>query len=169
MHTGLLEVCLRSAAVYAFLLLALRLLGKREVGQITLFDVVLLLTLANSVQNAMVGDNSSLPAGLCAAATLMGLDALLKSALGRRLRLKRWVEGSPTLLLRSGRVEWRNLKKEGLGLDELKAAVREHGLAGLEEADLAVLEVDGSISVVGSRPSAGRRPRRKAAVRLRAQ
>src|SRR5882762_4497078 len=106
MQTTLLDVILRTAVIYATLYVALRLLGKREVSQFTPFDLILLLTLANSVQNAMVGDNTSLAAGIFAALTLLGLNFLLSRALSRHNRLRHWLEGTPTLLIRHGKIEW---------------------------------------------------------------
>ena len=167
MQTTLLDVILRTAAIYGTLYAALRLLGKREVSQFTPFDLVLLLTLANAVQNAMVGDNTSLGAGIAAALTLLIVNFLLNLALSRQLRLRHWIEGTPTLLVRHGRVEWLAMKRERLDMEELHTAIREHGMNGLAEVDLAVLELDGSISVIGSHESAEksipRKPRRRRA------
>ena len=148
--TPLSEVVLRTAAIYAMLYVSLRVLGKREVSQFTPFDLILLLTLANAVQNSMVGDNSSLGAGTAAALTLLVLNFLLNLFLSRRAKLRRWLEGTPTLLVRHGKVEWLALKRERMDVEALETAAREHGISGLEHVDLAVLELDGSISIIGS-------------------
>ena len=149
MQTTLIEVILRTSVIYAVLYISLRILGKREVSQFTPFDLVLLLTLANAVQNAMVGDNSSLSAGIAAALTLLVVNFLLNWALSKQVRLRHWLEGTPTMLLRHGKIEWQAMKHERIDLEELQTAVREHGIATLQEVDLAVLELDGSISVIG--------------------
>jgi uncharacterized membrane protein YcaP (DUF421 family) len=149
MQTNLLEVILRTGAIYAVLYVALRLLGKREISQFTPFDLVLLLVLANAVQNAMVGDNTSLGAGIAAALTLLLLNYALDRALSRHLGLRHWLEGVPTLLLRHGKIEWPAMKREHVDMAVLMTAIREHGLEEIKDVDLAVLELDGSISIIG--------------------
>jgi uncharacterized membrane protein YcaP (DUF421 family) len=161
MQTTLLDVMLRTAAIYAVLYVSLRVLGKREVSQFTPFDLILLLTLANAVQNAMVGDNSSLGAGIAAALTLLALNFLLNLALARQPRLRHWLEGTPTMLVRHGKVEWLAMKHERLDREVLTTAIREHGLQGLHEVDLAVLELDGSISIIGSHENSMKNPSQK--------
>jgi uncharacterized membrane protein YcaP (DUF421 family) len=168
--TSLPEICLRSAVIYVTLLVAFRILGKREISQFTPFDLILIMVLANAVQNAMVGENTSLVGGLTAAGVLMGLNYVLGRALRSNRSLRRLVEGTPTLLMRHGRVEWQNLNREDVDIDTLHAAAREHGVLKLEEVDLAVLEIDGTISIV-TRPSSvetARKRKRKANPRLRA-
>ena len=150
MQTNLMEVILRTAAIYATLYVALRALGKREVSQFTPFDLILLLTLANAVQNAMVGDNTSLGAGIAAALTLLALNFALNRVLARKPKLRHWLEGTPTMLLRHGKVEWPALRRERVDMEALMTAIREHGLESVAEVDLAVLELDGSISIIGS-------------------
>jgi uncharacterized membrane protein YcaP (DUF421 family) len=162
-QTTLLEVILRTTAIYGTLYIALRIFGKREVSQFTPFDLVLLLTLANAVQNAMVGDNTSLAAGISAALTLLVVNFLLNMALSRQLKLRHWLEGTPTLLVRHGKVEWPALRRERLDFEVVMTAIREHGLETLEEVDLAVMELDGSISIIGShesKPSKGKPPQK---------
>mgnify|MGYP000268292099 CR=1 FL=1 len=142
------EIALRAAAVYLAVLLGLRLSGKRELGQMTVFDLVVLLLLANAVQNAMVGQDTSLTGGILAAGVLLVLNAAVaRLRLGWR-PLRRLLEGSPTLLVLHGQVLERNLEREGLDREVLEAALREHGVAGVAEVEMAVLEIDGSISVI---------------------
>jgi uncharacterized membrane protein YcaP (DUF421 family) len=142
------DIVLRTAGVYVVLLLGLRLAGKREIGQMTVFDLVVLLLLANAVQNAMVGPDTSLAGGLLAAIVLLVLNALVARLRLRWPVLRRIVEGSPTLLILRGEVIAEHLRREGLDRDTLEAAMREHGVADLREVEMAVLEIDGSISVV---------------------
>jgi uncharacterized membrane protein YcaP (DUF421 family) len=173
MQTNLWEVILRTAAIYGVLYVALRILGKREISQFTPFDLVLLLVLANAVQNAMVGDNTSLGAGIAAALTLLAINFTLDRALSRHLGVRHWLEGVPTLLLRHGKIEWRAMQREHVDMAVLMTAIREHGLQSLDDVDLAVLELDGSISVIGadagpkSKPAPKTRRRRARFSRLR--
>ncbi|MER3399557.1 MAG: DUF421 domain-containing protein [Thermoflexus sp.] len=142
------EIVLRAAAVYLATLIGLRLSGKREIGSLNFFDLVLLLLLANAVQNAMVGPDTSLVGGILAAGVLMTINALVARLRLRSPRLQALLEGTPTLLVLHGRVLERNLEREGLDPALLAAAIREHGIADLQEVEMAVLEVDGSISVI---------------------
>ena len=158
MQTTLFEVIGRTAAIYVMLYVSLRVMGKREVSQFTPFDLILLLTLANGVQNAMVGDNISLAGGFAAALTLLLMNFLLNDILSRHLKMRHWLEGSPTLLMRHGKVELAAMKREHLDMEALLTAIREHGLEGVHEVDLAVLELDGSISVVGNHAGDKKKP-----------
>lgn len=142
------DIVLRTAVIYLVILVGLRLAGKREIGQMTVFDLVVLLLLANAVQNAMVGPDTSLVGGLIAAAVLLVLNAVVARLRLRWPRLRRIVEGSPTLLVLHGEVIADHLRREGLDQETLEAALREHGVADLSDVEMAVLEIDGSISVV---------------------
>ena len=141
-------IVLRSAVIYLLILVGLRLSGKREIGQMTVFDLVVLLLLANAVQNAMVGPDTSLVGGIAAALVLLLLNAGVARLRMRWPRLRRLVEGTPTLLVLHGEVMHEHLRHEGVDQETLEAALREHGVAGLEDVEMAVLEIDGSISVV---------------------
>ncbi|MFM7218095.1 MAG: DUF421 domain-containing protein [Flavobacteriales bacterium] len=143
-----LEIILRSAAVYVFILLAIRLFGKKELSQLSVIDLVFILLLSNSVQNAMVGADSSLTGGIIAAGTLFIINNLLKELLFRSRSLSKLLEGEPVLLVHHGVILEENLKREKISIAELKAAAREHGVALLDEVDLAVLETDGNISIL---------------------
>jgi uncharacterized membrane protein YcaP (DUF421 family) len=144
----LLWIALRTAAVYCVVLLGVRLSGKREVGQMTPFDLTLLLLLSNAVQNAMTGPDTSLMGGVIAACTLLALNYVIAELSGANRRFRRLVQGSPSLLIHNGKVVEAHLAREHVSMDELERAVREHGIAHLHEVALAVLEVDGSISVL---------------------
>ncbi|HZU34234.1 MAG TPA: YetF domain-containing protein [Candidatus Angelobacter sp.] len=146
-HTAL-EIILRTSAVYVLVLFGIRLTGKREVGQMTPFDLTLLLLLSNSVQNAMTGPDTSLMGGAVAALVLLTLNYLLAEVSGINRRFRRMVQGSPTLLIHNGECITSHLAKEHVSMDELNRALREHGVACIGDAALAVLEVDGSISVL---------------------
>lgn len=146
--SSLPEVVLRTAIVYLFLVIALRVSGKREVGQMSVFELVVILVISDAVQNSMVGDNSTLWGGLVAVATLLILDQVLKRLAQRSRGLRRALEGEPRLLIRDGRLLKQAIKEEDLEIDEVRAAVRSHGIAEVEAVRLAVLETDGSISVI---------------------
>ncbi|MEK6756890.1 MAG: YetF domain-containing protein [Bacteroidota bacterium] len=129
-------------------LVGIRLTGKREVGQMTPFDLVLLLLIANAVQNAMTGPDTTVAGGIAAAATLLVLNASITYGVWRYKGVRKFVEGSPTLLIHHGKVLKENLAKEKVALESLHQALREHGIASIADVSLAVLEIDGSISVL---------------------
>jgi uncharacterized membrane protein YcaP (DUF421 family) len=159
------EIVIRCAVVYASLILLLRFFGKRELGQYSHVDLILMLILSNAVQNAMVGADTSLRGGLSAAATLVALHFLVTRLLSRFPRLRRLFEGTPTVLVRDGRVDWHAMRRERLEPGDLHSALRAHGDARLAEVSLAVLELDGSISVLTAsaeaRPTGARRRRER--------
>ena len=150
------DIVLRTTVVYALILVGLRLSGKRELGQMTLFDLVLLLLIANAVQNAMVGGDTSLAGGLVAALVLLLLNALLARLRVRWPKLRHLVEGTPTLLVLHGKPIPEHLRREGLDEEMLETALREHGVAELKDVEMAVLEIDGAISIVPAQPTTHR-------------
>jgi uncharacterized membrane protein YcaP (DUF421 family) len=146
--SSLPEIVIRTGIVYLFLVAAIRLSGKREVGQMSVPELVVILIISNAVQNAMVGQNTSLAAGIVAVLTLLVLDRVLDVLVGRSRRFRRMVEGEPRLLVRDGRMLTRALAEAHVRPDDLRAAVRNAGTASVEDVQLAVLETDGSISVI---------------------
>jgi uncharacterized membrane protein YcaP (DUF421 family) len=146
--SDLLAIVLRTGTVYVFLLVLLRLAGKRELGQLRLFDLVVVLVVSNAVQNAMVGPDTSLTGGLIAATTLVLLNWGVGRFSLRTSRLGSVLTGSPTLLVYDGRVIDAHMRREGVTDDELLMALREHGFTSPGEVKLALLEVDGTISVI---------------------
>ncbi len=142
------DIIIRTTIVYVSLLILLRIAGKREIGQMTAFDIVVILTVANAVQNAMVGPDNSLVGGLIAAAVLVVINYLV-AALGVRSRLfKSALRGHPTLLINRGQFVMPNLRREEVDPDDVLMAMREHGIDDVNQVKLAVLETDGSISIV---------------------
>lgn len=142
------EIGVRTVLVYVAVLAGLRLTGKRQIGQMAPFDLVLILLIANAVQNAMVGTDSSVSGGIIAAGVLLVLN-LGVSRLNRAVPLfRRFAEGGPVVLVSRGLVNEHALAREGIDEVELEQAVREHGVERLADVELAVLEVDGSISIV---------------------
>jgi uncharacterized membrane protein YcaP (DUF421 family) len=143
-----LDIIIRSVCVYGFVLIAIRLAGKKELSQLSVADLVLIMLVSNAVQNAMVGDNVSLAGGLVAAAVLFLVDLILKYTAFRSKRFRNLLEGKPVLLVYKGVVHIENLQREKLTIEELNAAVREHGVADTSDVELAMLETDGNISVL---------------------
>lgn len=142
----LLQIVLRTGIIYLLVLIGVRLSGKREVGQMTPFDLTLLLLLSNSVQNAMTGPDTSLAGGAVAACTLLVLNYGVAAVSGSNRRLRRLIQGEPSLLVHDGKVIESHMARERVSLDELHRALREHGINSCDQVALAVLEVDGSIS-----------------------
>jgi len=142
------EILIRTAVVYLVILVGLRLSGKREIGQMTVFDLVVLLLISNAVQNAMVGSDTSLTGGILAAIVLLVLNVVIARLRMTSPRLRRWVEGTPTLLILHGKVIAEHLRQEGIDEESLMAALREHGVIEVSNVEMGVLEIDGSISVV---------------------
>lgn len=142
------QIVVRSVIVYVALIIGLRLMGKREIGQMTVFDLVVLLVLSNAVQNAMVGQDTSVTGGLIAAGCLLLMNRLVAQLRLHSPSLRYAVEGSPTVLISHGRYLDDALRREGLDHEEVDMALREHGVVGVENVRLAVLELDGTISVV---------------------
>lgn len=162
-HFDLLDIgviVFRTAVVYFALLGGLRIAGKRELGQMAPFDLVVILIISNAVQNAMVGPDTSLTAGLVAAFTLLLVNWGVNRTGIKWKWLGRRIAGTPTLLVNEGKYVDQNLRREGIQHDEVMMAIREHGVATVEEVDSAVLEVDGTISVV-SHDGRGRRTRHR--------
>jgi uncharacterized membrane protein YcaP (DUF421 family) len=148
-----LEKMIRPVIVYFFLVLGLKLAGKRELAQLNPFDLVVLLTLSNTVQNAIIGNDNSVTGGLIGATTLLIINyAVVRFVYGHE-KLERLVEGSSDVLVNNGQVNKDRLKKEMITLAELEAAARRQGFASLEECDRAVLEPGGAISFVRRKPS----------------
>jgi uncharacterized membrane protein YcaP (DUF421 family) len=143
-----LEIVARTAAIYLVVLLGVRLTGKREVGQMTPFDLTLLLLISNAVQNAMTGPDTSLPGGVIAACTLLLMNYAVAEASGANRRFRRLVQGSPTLLIHDGELIPSHMAREHVTLDEVMRALREHGIASVKDVSLGVLEVDGTISAL---------------------
>jgi uncharacterized membrane protein YcaP (DUF421 family) len=147
------EKVLRAAIIYVFMLAAFRFSGKRQVGQLTPFDLVVLLIISNVVQNAVIGDDTSLTGGLIGAVTIFGLNAGVVELTFRSKVARHLLEPAPTLLIHNGRLLHRNLKTERITIEELLAALRRNGVVEPGEVRFAVLEENGGISVI---PFAGK-------------
>lgn len=160
-----LPIVFSTAVVYLFIVIVLRIFGKTEIAQLTIVDLVFILLISNAVQNAMVGPDSTLGGGLVAATTLFVMNYLFKRCLYRVPWLGRFIQGSPLTLIRHGEVDSRNLARAMLTMDDLMEALREHGVDNAADVDMAILEMDGNISVLSDRfktaAKRGRLPRRQ--------
>ncbi len=145
-----ISIILRSLVVYIFIVAAIRLFGKKEIAQLSVIDLVFILLISNSVQNAMVGPSTSLEGGLIAAGSLFLVNFALKNVLYRSKKASELIQGHSVMLVYGGKIIARNLEKTKISYDELQAAIREHGVKDINEVDLAVLEVDGNISVLSN-------------------
>ncbi len=156
---GALLICLRTTVVYLFLIGGLRLLGKRELGQMTIYDLVLMIVIANAVQNAMVGDDATLVGGLVSATSLLVLNRLFNFLLARSKSIERVMVGVPIVIMNHGKLLPDVMKREGITHEQIMAALREHGMSRPEDATTCIMEVDGTISVVpvSSKVHRGRR------------
>ena len=147
LHT-LLDVALRTSVVYLFVLVGLRLTGKRTLGQLSVFDFVLLLIISNAVQNAMVGPDTSLAGGLVAAGVLMSWHWVIDKVRLRNRQLAKLIAGEGIMLIYHGKILDEHCRRAGVTRDELLQALREHGVARVEDVMFSVLEPDGAISVI---------------------
>ena len=143
-----LDIIIRSASVYLFLLIALRLFGKKELSQLNTSDVILILLISNSVQNAMVGSNSSLWGGLVAATVLFVINFSLKKLMFKSKKFSDFIQQKPEILIHDGNLDFETLSKLNITSDELKEAMREHGVENFSNVKLAMLEIDGNISII---------------------
>ncbi len=142
------DVVIRSLCVYLFMVIAIRLFGKNQLSQLNAGDVVLLLLISNAVQNAMVGENTSLQGGLVAALVLFVANFIVKRLMFSNKKFSTFLEDDPVILVKDGKVDQEALNKVKITRDELDEAVREHGVDGIKNVKLSVLEVDGNISVI---------------------
>ena len=144
------QIILSSIVVYLFVILAIRFFGKKELSQLSVIDLVFVLLISNSVQNAMVGSDSTLLGGLVAAATLFIVNYIFKQFMYHFPKFSRLIQGESVLLIYKGKPIRENITKSMLTMDELMEAIREHGVRAIEDVDLAILEVDGNISVLSN-------------------
>ncbi len=147
------EKILRPILVYIFLVVGLRLAGKRELAQLNPFDLVVLLTLSNTVQNAIIGDDNSVTGGLLGATTLLVVNHVVVRYLYSHDHLQRIVEGDPDVLIENGQVRADRLKRELITHSDLEAAAHKQGFASLEDVERAVLEPGGGICFFARKPA----------------
>jgi uncharacterized membrane protein YcaP (DUF421 family) len=150
----ILEKILRPVIVYFFLVVMLRLSGKRELVQLNPFDLVVLLTLSNTVQNAIIGDDNSVSGGLLGASSLLAVNYLTVRFLYKHKALDEIVEGKADVLIEGGKLRPEHLKTELISVSQLEAAARKQGFSSLSEVDQCILEPGGTLSFIGKKPDA---------------
>ena len=143
-----LDIVIRSVCVYLFMIIALRIFGKKELAQLNTADVILILLISNSVQNAMVGSNSSLLGGIVAAFALFVINLIFKKIMLHSKFIKEMLQDKPEILIHNGKIEFKALAKLGISSEELQEAMREHGVEFYKDVKLAMFEIDGSISII---------------------
>jgi uncharacterized membrane protein YcaP (DUF421 family) len=143
-----LDIVIRSAAVYLFMVVALRVFGKKELSQLNTADVILILLISNSVQNAMVGNNTTLWGGLAAATILFAINFILKKLMFKYKKIGDFIQEKPEILIHNGNLDFNSLSTLNITNDELKEAMREHGIEHFADVKLAMLEIDGNISII---------------------
>lgn len=143
-----LERVLRSVIVYVFLLAAIRIFGRRELGQMTSFDIIVLLTLSNILQNAMIGDDVSVTGGMIGAATLLAVNLAVAFVTFRFRRAERMIEGGPRILVRDGELQMDAVRSELMTEQDVLSAVRGQGVESIDDVHLAISEPNGQISVI---------------------
>ena len=143
-----LKIIVSSVTVYIFIVFAIRLFGKNELAQLSVIDLVFILLISNAVQNAMVGTDSSLGGEMIAATSLFIVNYLFKRVMYHFPKFNKLIQGEPLLLIYHGKINKKNLTKSKISMDEVMEVIREHGVAVIGDVDLAVLEVDGNISVM---------------------
>src|SRR5262245_48459387 len=142
------EKLVRAAVVYVFFLVVFRVMGKRQVGQLTPFDLVVLLIISNVVQNAAIGNDNSLGGGLIGAIAILVLNVIFVEITYRSKRLRHFLEPYPTILIHDGRIIGEHLHRERITRDDLVAVLRRNGVVDPHEVRYAVLEANGGISVI---------------------
>ena len=143
-----LEVILRSGAVYLFMIIAIRLFGKKELSQLNTTDIVLILLISNAVQNAMVGANTSLQGGIIAALMLFILNFILKKVMFKSEKLRNFIQQKPVILIHDGTIDFKELANLEITSNELDEVIREHGVESHKNVKLAMMEIDGNISII---------------------
>jgi uncharacterized membrane protein YcaP (DUF421 family) len=147
-HAPYWQIVYRSAIVYVAIIAGMRITGARQLGQMTPFDLVLVLLIANAVQNAMVGTDVTILGGITAAATLLAMNRATALLTDRLPLLRKTIEGHPVLLLNHGVLVEDHIRRAGLTDELVLQSIREHGFASAADVQMAVLEVDGTISIV---------------------
>ena len=143
-----IDITLRSVAVYFFMIIALRIFGKKELSQLNPADVILILLISNSVQNAMVGADTSLYGGMIAAFSLFLINFIFKKVMLKSKFIKGLVQDKPEILIHNGKTEFKTLARLGITSEELEEAMREHGIEYYKDVKLAMFEIDGNISII---------------------
>lgn len=147
---GYPNIILRAISVYLFMIIAIRIFGKKELAQLSVIDLVFILLISNAVQNAMIGPDTSLDGGIVAAGALFLANYTLKRILYKNKKISELIQGEAILLIYKGVPNMNNCENAEISIEELEAAAREHGTKDIQGVDLAMLEIDGNISIISS-------------------
>lgn len=147
---GYPNIILRAISVYLFMIIAIRVFGKKELAQLSVIDLVFILLISNAVQNAMIGPDTSLDGGIVAAGALFLANYTLKRILFKNKKISQFIQGDAVLLIYKGVPNMENCNRAEISIEELEAAAREHGTKDIQGVDLAMLEIDGNISIISS-------------------
>lgn len=145
-----LDIIFRSTAVYFFMILAIRIFGKKELSQLNTADIILILLISNAVQNAMVGNNSSLEGGIVAALVLFVLNFILKKIMFKSVKFRNFIHQKPQILIHDGIIDFKILAQLEITSNELEEVIREHGVENYKNVKLAMMEIDGNISIISN-------------------
>jgi len=140
----------KSVTIYIFIVIAIRIFGKKELSQLSVIDLVFILLISNSVQNAMVGTDSSVPGGMAAALGLFICNYVFKIILRKSPGFSKLVQGEKIVIVVGGKIQEKGLKDSMMSEEEVEMAVREHGVSSIADADLVILEVDGNVTVLSA-------------------
>lgn len=143
-----IDITLRSVTIYFFMIIALRIFGKKELSQLNTDDVILILLISNFVQNAMIGSNTSLYGGIIAVFSLFLINYIFKKVMQKSKFIKQLIQDKPEILIHNGKIEFKTLAKLGITSEELEEAMREHGIEYYKDVKLAMFEIDGNISII---------------------
>ncbi len=148
-----LEKVIRTLAVYVFLIVGLRVAGKRELAQLNPLDLIVLLLLSNTVQNAIIGDDNSVTGGVLGAATLLVINYIVVRVVHRSRKLQRIVEGRRDVLIKNGQLRMEHLERELISRADLRSAALKQGITSLDDVETCVLEPTGALSFVEKSPT----------------
>ena len=140
----------KSVTIYVFIIVAIRIFGKKELTQLSVIDLVFILLISNSVQNAMVGNDTTVPGGIAAALGLFITNYIFKIILRKSNKFNHLIQGEKIVIVLGGKIQPKGLKESTMTIEEVEMAVREHGVDSIKDADLVVLEVDGNITVLSN-------------------
>lgn len=143
-----IRIIISSGVIYLFIIAAIRVFGKKQISQLSVIDLVFILLISNSVQNAMVGSNSTLIGGLVAAGTLFIMNFIFKQLLYRFPKLGNLIQGKKMILIYKGKLNKDNVEEAKLTIDEIMEVLRKHGISNIRDVHMAMLELDGNISVI---------------------
>lgn len=143
-----LNIILNSTLIYLFIIIGIRLLGKKELGQLTVADLIFVMLISEAVGDVMRASNNSLLGGIIAAATLMLLNKIIKIATYKSKRVGRFMEGRPAVLIRHGKLNEKEMRKNRMTIEDMEQAGREQGVGDITTIALAILETDGKISIL---------------------